>query len=95
MDIIYFFMVLTIQSVMGISGAYIAESKRKLRNVRQTKIKIIAGCVGGIILGQLVGLIVGESNSFFAVLGDAGSGIVGGATAISLYSRMRKQPKKW
>lgn len=88
-------MVLIMQTVMGISGAYIAEKKRKLKNVKQTKIKIIAGCVGGILLGQLVGLIVGESNSFFALLGDAGGGMIGGAVAIIIYSRMRKQPKKW
>jgi hypothetical protein len=46
-------------------------------------------------LGQLVGLIVGESNSFFALLGDAGGGMIGGAVAIIIYSRIRKQPKKW
>jgi len=86
------FVTFVVQIAMGIFGGQMISANRKWDDIKQT-VKITAGGGGGLVLGQLVGMIVGNENSFFAMLGDAGGGLAGGATAtaiaVAIVKRMR------
>ncbi|ALG91127.1 MULTISPECIES: hypothetical protein [Actibacterium] len=77
------FVTLVVQLAMGIFGGQMISANRKWEDIRQT-VKITAGGAGGLVLGQVVGMIVGNENSFFAMLGDAGGGLAGGAIATAI-----------
>ncbi|KGB80463.1 hypothetical protein JT55_18885 [Rhodovulum sp. NI22] len=77
------FVTLVVQVAMGIFGGQMISTNRKWEDIRQT-VKITAGGAGGLVLGQVVGMIVGNENSFFAMLGDAGGGLAGGAIATAI-----------
>ncbi|SEQ83099.1 hypothetical protein [Thalassovita taeanensis] len=77
------FVTFVVQIIMGIFGGQMISTSRGWNDITQP-VKIIAGAIGGLACGLLVGGLVGDANSFFAMLGDAGGGLAGGAGATAL-----------
>lgn len=80
---------IAIQIVMGMIGGQIAGTVFRQAS-DEPLIRIVCGVVGGLGLGWVIGGFVGDNDSFFALLGDVGSGLVGGALATAIVFPVRK-----
>ncbi|OSQ43821.1 MULTISPECIES: hypothetical protein [Alphaproteobacteria] len=79
-----------VQIVMGIAGGQAVTTALRLSTIAPI-INILSGGLGGLALGLLVGGFVGDDNSFFAMLGDAGGGFVGGAVVTVIVVRITRR----
>ncbi|WP_454858961.1 hypothetical protein [Rhizobium binxianense] len=79
-----------VQIVMGIVGGQMISTALQLENTRQF-VRIAIGSLGGLACGNLIGALLGDGNSFFALLGDAGGGFAGGALATAIVGSINRR----